>query len=90
MIKIGVIGGAGYTAGELLRILIHHPEVEIVFVTSNSNAGNAVADVHSGLIGETDLTLLQSSGSIKLMHCFYVRLTATVKNSWMIMKCHKS
>ncbi len=56
MIKIGVIGGAGYTAGELLRILIHHPEVEIVFVNSNSNAGNAVADVHSGLIGETDLT----------------------------------
>ena len=55
MIKVGVIGGAGYTAGELLRILIHHPEVDIVFVNSSSNAGNSVADVHSGLIGETSL-----------------------------------
>ena len=55
-IKVGVIGGAGYTAGELLRILINHPCVEIVFVNSSSNAGNPVADVHSGLIGETDLT----------------------------------
>ena len=54
-IKVGVIGGAGYTAGELLRILIHHPAVEIVFVNSSSNAGNPIADVHSGLIGETDL-----------------------------------
>jgi len=53
--KIGVIGGAGYTAGELLRVLIHHPNVEIVFVNSTSNAGNPVIDVHSGLIGETDL-----------------------------------
>ncbi|HEY5509203.1 MAG TPA: N-acetyl-gamma-glutamyl-phosphate reductase [Paludibacter sp.] len=54
-IKVGVIGGAGYTAGELLRILIHHPAVEIVFVNSSSNAGNPIADIHSGLIGETDL-----------------------------------
>ena len=54
-IKAGVIRGAGYTAGELLRILINHPNVEIVFVNSSSNAGNPVADVHSGLIGEMDL-----------------------------------
>ena len=54
-IKVGVIGGAGYTAGELLRILINHPNVEIRFVNSTSNAGNPVTDVHSGLIGETDL-----------------------------------
>jgi len=54
-IKVGVIGGAGYTAGELLGILVHHPAVEIVFVNSSSNAGNPVVDVHSGLIGETDL-----------------------------------
>jgi len=54
-IKAGVIGGAGYTAGELLRILINHPNVEIAFVNSSSNAGNPIADVHSGLIGETDL-----------------------------------
>lgn len=54
-IKVGVIGGAGYTAGELLRILVNHPNVEIVFVNSSSNAGNPVAEVHSGLVGETDL-----------------------------------
>ncbi len=54
-IKVGVIGGAGYTAGELLRILVNHPQVEIVFVNSTSNAGNALTDVHSGLVGETDL-----------------------------------
>lgn len=54
-IKIGVIGGAGYTAGELLRILIYHPQVDIVFVNSSSNASNPVTAVHSGLIGETDL-----------------------------------
>lgn len=55
MKKIGIIGGAGYTAGELLRLLINHPEVSIEFVHSTSNAGEAVSDVHNGLIGETDL-----------------------------------
>lgn len=55
MIKAGIIGGAGYTAGELIRILIHHPEVKIEFINSSSNAGNAVTAVHSGLIGETEL-----------------------------------
>ena len=55
MIKIGIIGGAGYTAGELLRILLNHPEAQIQFVHSTSNAGNLLSDVHEGLIGETDL-----------------------------------
>lgn len=54
-IKVGVIGGAGYTAGELLRILVNHPNVEISFVNSSSNAGNLITEVHGGLIGETDL-----------------------------------
>ena len=56
MIKAGIIGGAGYTAGELIRLLINHPDVEIEFVNSSSNAGNKITDVHSGLFGETDLT----------------------------------
>ncbi|MEG1586209.1 MAG: N-acetyl-gamma-glutamyl-phosphate reductase [Bacteroidales bacterium] len=56
MIKVGIVGGAGYTAGELLRLLINHPDVEIVFVNSSSNAGNKLYDVHSGLFGETELT----------------------------------
>ena len=60
MKKIGIIGGAGYTAGELLRLLINHPEVEIKFVHSSSNAGQAVTSVHGGLLGETDLVFSDS------------------------------
>ncbi|MBR3872332.1 MAG: N-acetyl-gamma-glutamyl-phosphate reductase [Paludibacteraceae bacterium] len=55
MIKVGIVGGAGYTAGELLRILLNHPEVEITFVNSTSNAGNKLYDVHEGLYGETEM-----------------------------------
>ena len=54
-IKAGIIGGAGYTGGELLRLLINHPQVSIAFVHSNSNAGNPVGQVHHDLLGETDL-----------------------------------
>ena len=56
MIRIGILGAAGYTGGELIRLLLNHPEAEIVFANSESNAGNPVADVHEGLYGETDLT----------------------------------
>ena len=56
MIRAGIIGGAGYTAGELIRILVNHPEVQICFVHSESNAGNPICSVHEGLIGDTDLT----------------------------------
>ncbi|MBQ8701576.1 MAG: N-acetyl-gamma-glutamyl-phosphate reductase [Prevotella sp.] len=55
MIRIGILGAAGYTGGELIRLLLNHPEAEIVFANSESNAGNHVSDVHEGLIGETDL-----------------------------------
>jgi N-acetyl-gamma-glutamyl-phosphate reductase len=55
MIKVGIIGGAGYTAGELIRILLNHSEADIVFVQSSSNSGNLVSDVHDDLLGETDL-----------------------------------
>ena len=54
-VKAGIVGGAGYTGGELLRILVNHPDVDIVFVHSNSNAGNFIYDVHTDLIGDTDL-----------------------------------
>lgn len=53
--KIGIIGGAGYTAGELLRILLRHPQVEIAYVHSNSNAHKPIYEVHQDLIGETEL-----------------------------------
>lgn len=55
MIKIGILGGAGYTAGELIRLLLNHPQAEIIFVNSESNAGNLLTDVHEGLYGETEM-----------------------------------
>ncbi len=55
MFKVGILGAAGYTGGELIRLLLNHPQAEIVFANSESNAGNLVSDVHEGLIGETDL-----------------------------------
>lgn len=55
MIRVGILGGAGYTAGELIRLLLNHPGVSIVFVNSESNAGNLLTDVHAGLYGDTDM-----------------------------------
>lgn len=55
MIRIGILGAAGYTGGELIRLLLNHPEAEIVFANSESNAGNKVYDVHEGLLGDTEL-----------------------------------
>lgn len=55
MIKIGILGAAGYTGGELIRLLINHPEAQIVFANSESNAGNNVADIHEGLYGDTNM-----------------------------------
>ena len=58
--RIGIIGGAGYTAGELIRILVNHPGVEISFVHSTSNAGNYLWEVHSGLFGDTQMRFCDS------------------------------
>jgi N-acetyl-gamma-glutamyl-phosphate reductase len=55
MIKVGIIGGAGYTGGELIRLLIHHPGVTVSFIHSRSNAGKPVYSVHQDLLGDTDL-----------------------------------
>ena len=54
-IKIGIIGGAGYTGGELLRILINHPNADIVFVNSQSQAGKPISSTHTDLVGDTDI-----------------------------------
>jgi N-acetyl-gamma-glutamyl-phosphate reductase len=54
-VKIGIIGGAGYTGGELLRVLLRHPNATITFVHSTSNAGELVSKVHADLVGDTDL-----------------------------------
>ncbi len=55
MIKVGIIGGAGYTAGELIRILLNHPEVEIKLVQSESQSGKFIYEIHKDLFGATDL-----------------------------------
>jgi len=54
--KVGILGGAGYTGGELIRLLVNHPEAEIGFVHSESNAGRKISSVHEGLLGDTDLS----------------------------------
>ncbi len=71
MINVGIIGGAGYTAGELLRLLINHPEVDIKWINSSSNAGNNVTDVHKVLICECDLIFTSEldMASIDLLFC---------------------
>ena len=55
MVRVGILGAAGYTGGELIRLLINHPQAEIVFANSESNAGNRICGVHEGLMGETDM-----------------------------------
>lgn len=54
-VNIGIVGGAGYTGGELLRVLLRHPNAHISFVHSTSNAGEPVSKVHADLVGDTDL-----------------------------------
>jgi N-acetyl-gamma-glutamyl-phosphate reductase len=61
-IRAGIVGGAGYTGGEMLRLLLNHPDMEIDFVLSSSNEGNLVSDVHTDLFGDTDLRF---SGTLK-------------------------
>lgn len=59
-VRVGIIGGAGYTGGEALRLLIHHPGVELMYVHSNSNGGNPVSDVHTDLFGDTALQFVDT------------------------------
>ena len=70
-IKIGIVGGAGYTGGEAIRLLLRHPQAEIVFVHSKSNAGNPVHQIHTDLLGDTDLVFTQelSNGIDVLFLC---------------------
>ena len=58
MIRAGITGGAGYTGGEAIMLLLNHPDAELVFVQSTSNAGNLLSDVHTDLIGDTDLRIV--------------------------------
>lgn len=84
MIKAGIIGGAGYTAGELIRLLINHPDVDIKFINSSSNAGNKITDVHEGLYGETDLVFTDELPLMRLMYCSSVRLMEIQRSLWIV------
>ena len=91
MIKAGIIGGAGYTAGELIRLLLNHPETEIVFINSSSNAGNRITDVHEGLYGETDLTFTdQLPCLLYTSDAFSALPTAIQRNSWKVTTYRKT
>ena len=67
MIKVGIIGGAGYTAGELIRILIHHPESELTFVHSESHSGEKLSNVHRDLEGDSDLLFTNSIDKVDVV-----------------------
>jgi N-acetyl-gamma-glutamyl-phosphate reductase len=59
-LKVGIVGGAGYTAGEILRLLIHHPNVQVSWVNSSSQAGLLISQIHEGLWGDTELRFTDS------------------------------
>ena len=60
-IRVGIVGGAGYTAGELIRILLFHPSAELKYVQSSSNNGQSISSVHTDLLGDTDLVFTDIS-----------------------------
>lgn len=70
MVNVGIIGGAGYTAGELLRILIWHPQANISFVQSTSHMGHLISDVHRDLLDETDLVF--SQGDYRVIDVLFI------------------
>ncbi len=85
MIKIGIIGGAGYTAGELIRLLINHPDAEIIFIHSNSHAGHPITEVHEGLYGETDLTF---TNTLKLDEIDLLFFCTAHGDTRKFLECH--
>lgn len=73
MVKVGILGAAGYTGGELIRLLLGHPEAKIVFAASESNAGKKLYEVHEGLIGDTEMCFSSEASFDKadvLFFCF--------------------
>jgi N-acetyl-gamma-glutamyl-phosphate reductase common form len=73
-IRVAIFGGSGYGGSELLRILLFHPNVELVFVTANEHAGKAVGEVHRNLKGFTDLSFVTAPESIDNIDCVFLAL----------------
>ncbi|MBQ0081350.1 MAG: N-acetyl-gamma-glutamyl-phosphate reductase [Alistipes sp.] len=90
MIRVGIMGAAGYTAGELIRILVNHPQVEIIFAQSESNAGNPVRDIHEGLIGETDMRFCKDVELDSIDVLFICRGHGASSVFWQTHKAPKS
>ena len=67
MTRVGIVGGAGYTAGELMRILLHHQQVEISYVHSNSHAGHPIWTVHNDLLGDMDMLFTSELGEAEVV-----------------------
>ena len=80
MIRAGIIGGAGYTAGELIRLLVNHPQVRLAFVHSTSNAGNRIADVHADWRATPNCASPTPATSRRSTSCSSVRRTARAAN----------
>jgi N-acetyl-gamma-glutamyl-phosphate reductase len=73
-IRVGIFGGSGYGGSELLRILLFHPNVEIVFVTANEHAGKPVAEVHPNLRGLTNLAFIKAPDELESINCIFLAL----------------
>ena len=86
MIRVGIIGAAGYTAGELIRLLVNHPEVEITFAHSTSNAGQPFHAVHTGLIGDTEQCFSETYD----LHAIDVLFRSDQVANWYGMFLHES
>ena len=73
-IRVGIFGGSGYGGSELLRILLFHPNVELVFVTANEQAGKPIGDVHRNLHGLTQLAFVKPPEELDGIDCVFLAL----------------
>src|SRR5262245_34284015 len=73
-VRVGIFGGSGYGGSELLRILLFHPNVELVFVTSNEQAGKAIGELHRNLNGLTDLNFIKDPEDLSDVDCVFLAL----------------
>ena len=82
MIRVGIVGGTGYTAGELIRILLNHPDVELSWVHSLNNPGQLLSDIHQGLIGETYMRFTDEC-DWEACDCLFSCLPHGVSRQWI-------
>ena len=86
MIKTGIIEGAGFAGGELIRLLLNHPDVQLMFITGRGNSGQKIHEVHRGLYGETDLVFSEEPDLDKIDLLF---LITSAEESRQFMETHE-